>query len=360
VTKFYNKLSKITFFIFLFLFTPSKQLFAETITGDKLEKFIIENTIIYQNHDGYILQISFDDNPKTFRVEAYNSLRGKKLGTYRGSWNFVNSKTAVFLPEPIKPPDQFIFPAAIPTGTFQLDNKFITFKGPNAWQVQYSVFNTAAEYQKQAEIRRQEEIKKEQDRIKAEQLKKEAETKAAFAKKQADELAAIAKKAAEEERQARLKQQQEAERREAIINGFKLVALFTFIAAVFFYLYKFQKNNIIQLYSKLKMKKKSSLQKNLDKQKSPKNPNEDLFDWKTTQGKIFLSLAAILSIWIIYMYFFGYSGGTKGKLIIERPYGQGAFGPTNIECVYEMWESKERVAHYLPYGSSGGCPKYLE
>ena len=334
MTKFYNKLSKITFFIFLFLFTPSKQLFAETITGDKLEKFIIENTIIYQNHDGYILQISFDDNPKTFRVEAYNSLRGKKLGTYRGSWNFVNSKTAVFLPEPIKPPDQFIFPAAIPTGTFQLDNKFITFKGPNAWQVQYSVFNTAAEYQKQAEIRRQEEIKKEQDRIKAEQLKKEAETKAAFAKKQADELAAIAKKAAEEERQARLKQQQEAERREAIINGFKLVALFTFIAAVFFYLYKFQKDNIMQLYSKLKTKKK-----------------EDL---------IFISLFVIgLSIFS-YIYYFGYSGGTKGKLIIERPYGQGPFGPTNIECVYEMWESKERVAQYLPYGSSGGCPKYLE
>ena len=126
------------------------------------------------------------------------------------------------------------------------------------------------------------------------------------------------------------------------------------------------------------MKKKSSLQKNLDKQKSPKNPNEDIFDfkaayekakldtaekafdWKTTEGKIFYSAAAIILIGIIYYIFFGYSGGTKGKLIIERPYGQGAFGPTNIECVYKMWKSNERVTQYLPYGFSGGCPKYLE
>jgi flagellar biosynthesis GTPase FlhF len=279
------------------------------------------------------------------------------MATHRDSWNFVNSKTAVYLGESKTPNDGLI----LSNVTFQIDDKFINFtKESSRWQAQYSFVNRESEWQKQVEIRRQEEIKKEQDRIKAEQLKKEAEAKAAIVKKQAEERAATAKKDAEEQ-QARLeKEAQEKDRREAIINGIKLVALFTFIAAIFFYLYKFQKDKIMQLYSKLKTKKKTSLQKNLDNKKDPKHPNEVYFDWKTTEGKIFLPSAVILLIWITYMVFFGYSGGTKARLIIERPYGQGAFGPTNIECVYKMWDSEERVVQYLPYGSIGGCPKYLE
>jgi hypothetical protein len=377
MTKFYNKLSKTFFFIlFFFLLTPSKQLFAETIIGAKLEKFIIENTISYVEQNGYYIKIKFDDNPKLYTFEVYRSQRSEqKVATHRDSWNFVNSKTAVYLGESKAPNDDLI----LSNVTFQIDDKFINFtKESIKWQAQYSFVNREIEWQKQAEIRRQEEIKKEQDRIKAEQLKKEAEAKAAIVKKQAEERAATAKKEAEE-RYARLeKEAQEKDRREAIINGIKLVALFTFIASVFFYLYKFQKDKIMQLYSKLKTKKKSSLQKNLVKQKSPRNSNEDNFDfkaafekakldnaekgldWKTTEGKITYSVAAIISIGIIYYLFFGYSGGTKGRLIIERPYGQGAFGPTNIECVYEMWDNKGKVTQYLPYGSIGGCPKYLE
>lgn len=349
MTKFYNKLSKILFFIFFFLLAPSKQLFAETIIGAKLEKFIIENTISYVSPNGHYIKIKFDDNPKLYTFEIYYSQRSEhKIATHRDSWNFVNSKTAVYLGESKTPNDSSIYSNV----TFQIDDKFINFtKESIRWQAQYSFVNREIEWQKQVEIRRQEEIKKEQDRIKAEQLKKEAEAKAAIVKKQAEERAATAKKEAEE-RYARLeKEEQESARREAIINGIKLIAILSVITGLSFYLYKFQKNKIMQLYSKLKTKKKSSLQLG--------NPEKAL-DWKTTEGKITISVAAIISIGIIYYISFGYSGGTKGKLIIERPYGQGAFGPTNIECVYEMWKSNERVTQYLPYGFSGGCPKYLE
>lgn len=350
------------FFFFFFLLAPSKQLFAETKIGEKLEKFIIENTISYVSPNGHYIKIKFDDNPKLYTFEIYYSQRSEqKIATHRDSWNFVNSKTAIYLNESKTPNDSSIYSNV----TFQIDDKFINFtKESIRWQAQYSFVNREIEWQKQVEIRRQEEIKKEQDRIKAEQLKKEAEAKAAIVKKQAEERAATAKKEAEE-RYARLeKEEQESARREAIINGIKLVALFTFIAAVFFYLYKFQKDKIMQLYSKLKTKKKSSMQKNL---------NKDNFDFKaadekarldagghTTEGKIVWSVAIIISFGFFYYILFGYSGGTKGKLIIERPYGQTAFGPTNIECVYEMWKSNERVTQYLPYGFSGGCPKYLE
>ena len=247
MTKFYNKLSKIFFFIFFFLLAPSKQLFAETIIGAKLEKFIIENTISYVEPNGHYIKIKFDDNPKLYTFEVYYSQRSEqKISTHRDSWNFVNSKTAVYLGESKAPNNDLI----LSNVTFQIDDKFINFtKESIRWQAQYSFVNREIEWQKQAEIRKQEEIKKEQDRIKAEQLKKEAEAKAAVVKKQAEERAATAKKEAEE-RYARLeKEAQEKDRREAIINGIKLIAILSVITGLSFYLYKFQKNKIKQLFS---------------------------------------------------------------------------------------------------------------
>lgn len=247
MTKFYNKLSKIFFFIFFFLLAPSKQLFAETIIGAKLEKFIIENTISYVEPNGHYIKIKFDDNPKLYTFEVYYSQRSEqKIATHRDSWNFVNSKTAVYLGESKAPNNDLI----LSNVTFQIDDKFINFtKESIRWQAQYSFVNREIEWQKQAEIRKQEEIKKEQDRIKAEQLKKEAEAKAAIVKKQAEERAATAKKEAEE-RYARLeKEAQEKDRREAIINGIKLIAILSVITGLSFYLYKFQKKKIKQLFS---------------------------------------------------------------------------------------------------------------
>ena len=83
MTKFYNKLSKIFFFIFfLFLLTPSKRLFAETFVGDKLEKFLFENTITYEP-DGYKIKLNFY-NDQTYKFEVLDR------GEHRGNWNFVN------------------------------------------------------------------------------------------------------------------------------------------------------------------------------------------------------------------------------------------------------------------------------
>ena len=60
-------------------------------------------------------------------------------------------------------------------------------------------------------------------------------------------------KAGYEEQQARFKkQQQEAATQEAIINGIKLIAILSVITGLFFYLYKFQKNNTKEFFSKLK------------------------------------------------------------------------------------------------------------
>ena len=261
MTKFYNNLSKIFFFIFflfLFLLTPSKQVFAEPFVGDKLEKFLFENTITYER-GGYQIKISFYDN-KTYLFEVY--VGPGRSQSHRGDWSFVNSKKAVYLPQSITDRNQYLLGAEVPIGFIEFDNKFIHFKerdnSKGGDKIEYNSFNRLIEQQRQAEIRRQEEIKKEQDRIKAEQLKKEVEAKAAIVKKQAEERAAIAKREATiakkeaEEQQARLeKEQQEKDRREAILNGIRLIAILSVITGLSFYLYKFKKNKIKQLFSKL-------------------------------------------------------------------------------------------------------------
>lgn len=255
MTKFYNKLSKIFFFIFfLFLLTPSKQLFAEPFAGDKLEKFLFENTITYEP-DGFKIKLNFY-NDQTYKFEVFG------YGEHRGNWNFVNSKKAVYLPLSITPAKQYILGAQVPEGVIEFDDKIIIFKGTDKskrsdkWE--YSSFNRIIEQQRQDEIKRQEEIKKEQNRIKAEQLKKEAEAKAAIAKKQTEERAAIAKKEAEEQQARFEKEQQEAATRKTILNGIKLIAIFSIITGLSFYLYKFQKNKINQFNKKIVNKIKSS------------------------------------------------------------------------------------------------------
>jgi hypothetical protein len=323
VTKLCNNLSKIIFFIFfLFILTPSKQLFAESFVGVKLEKFILENKISYADPSGYYVKITFDDNPKLYTYEVYYSQRSEqKVATHRDSWNFVNSKTAVYLGESKTPNDSSI----LSNGTFQIDDKFINFtKGSIRWQAQYSFVNREIEWQKQAEIRRQEEIKKEQDRIKAEQQKKEAEAKAAIAKKQAEERAAIAKKEYEEQQARFKKQQQEAATQEALINGIKLIAILFVITGLFFYLYKFQKNNTKEFFSKLKQLFLKIWNKRWGK--------DDFYPI----GKILILSTLFMFTWVLFS-----DGQEDAPLIEVRMHGY------QVRCAYNT--KNEVIYTYQPY-----------
>jgi hypothetical protein len=333
MTKFYNKLSKIIFFsLFFFLLTQSKQVFAEPLVGEKLEKFLFENTITYEDGGGYKIKLNFYDN-QTFSFEVLN------FGIYRGNWNFVNSKKGIYLPLSITPMQQYQLGADVPQGIIEFDNKFIIFKGTDGWRrsdkLEYSSFNRLIEQQRQAEIKRkaeiqqieikkQAEIKKEQDRIRVEQLKiKQEEEK----RRLEEEKEIIRKKEAEEE--AKLK------REKFWKDTFFFIIVSASIVGSYYYINRFHKEKII-IYKNRTITKLKNI-------------------WSSKWGKVLVIFFGLLILSNLFSK--SESVDSTGKLLegLGRPVpnSQGLL----FTCVYETEDGK-RFSKDFPNKFMNPCPRY--
>ena len=234
-----KKLIKFFIIVNILLTTFNTNILAQNIiSGEKLEKFLFENTITY-NDVGYQIQISFYNN-QTFKFEVFG------FGEHRGTWIFENSKKAVYLRLFITPEKEYILGAKVPEGVIEFDDKFIIFKGTDEWKRsdkrEYSSFNRIIEQErqaeikkkaeiqqaeKQAEIKRQAEIKKEQERIKSEQIKKESEERL---------------KKSEEERIKRENEERIRQEKEQIYNNILSLIGIAIVLSFIYYIIKFRKD----------------------------------------------------------------------------------------------------------------------
>jgi len=218
------------FFIFIFIFTGICNVSKSAIlTGDKLEKHILENIFIFVNNEGRPIRLNFENNPKKVIWELYNG--NTKVQTSNSTWKFNLFKNSIEIKD--EPKDvSFSFDEL---NIIDNNTKVIyRYKLVNKEQAR---LEKIAEEKKLAELRiaevkRQEELR--QAEIKRQQEKIENEKRFLQRQKELEEEARLAEIKRQEEQK---KAEQKAKQEEII----KIILTFLFLIVLIGGIYYFRK-----------------------------------------------------------------------------------------------------------------------
>ena len=264
-----KKLIKFLITVSILLTTFNTNILAQNrISGEKLEKLLTENHIIIYDFFGPLrnndnIEINFDAGSKTYSLKGSFPLQQNIIHPRSGTWEIVGFGKSIVRLDDIQNQNQYtnqnariqlffgddgnIYNINQKLYSYRLENKKERIEN-NARKIEEERKAEELRLKKIEEEKRQLAIKREQERIKAVQIKKEEERKRL-------ELAEWAKKEEEErikrENEERIKLERE-ERFQNILKYSLILIGIIILTGVIYYLNKFHKNKVKNLFLNLK------------------------------------------------------------------------------------------------------------
>ena len=254
-----KKLIKFLIAISILLTTFNTNILAQNrISGEKLEKLLTENYIIIYDFFGQLrnnVELNFDAGSKTYSVNGFFPSHPNAVHPRSGTWEIVGfGKSSVRLDD-IQNQNQYtnqnariqllfgddgnIYDLNRKLYSYRLENKKERIEN-NARKIEEERKAEELRLKKIEEEKRQLAIKREQERIKAEQIKKDEEKKVL-------ELQEYLKKQEEE----RIKRQNEEKIKEKLYYIILFLIGITILTGVIYYINKFHKNKAKVLFLNL-------------------------------------------------------------------------------------------------------------